>query len=154
MSNIPSLALSPQQRQFIDDLSELLHPWGMAIGLGRLYAYLLLKAEPTGLDRICEQLEISKSTASVAARELEYSGMIKRHSQRGTKRVLYSIVEDSGIKMAEHAMMIGRFAELLQKNMGHADGVQASQRMQKIAQFNTAMKTALETALTKWSSDR
>jgi len=68
-------------------------PWGCLRPRRRLYGYLLLSAEPVSLDRITSDLEISKSSASVAARLLEQYTLARRHGERGSKRALYEVSE-------------------------------------------------------------
>ena len=96
---------STEHGKYIDDLARVLQPWGMPIGVARLYGYLLLQDKPVSLDEMCEQLQIAKSTASVSARELERSNLVKRHTVRGTKRVLYSVSEGNTALMQDKVAM-------------------------------------------------
>ena len=66
--------------RFIEDAARLLIPWGVPQTAARLYGYLLLCAEPVSLDRITADLEISKSSASVAAREQRETASTKWRS--------------------------------------------------------------------------
>jgi DNA-binding transcriptional regulator GbsR (MarR family) len=59
---------------------------GRAPNGGTPLRLLLLGAEPTSLNRIMTDLEISKSSASVAARLLEQYTPARRHGERGSKR--------------------------------------------------------------------
>src|SRR5438309_1495008 len=59
-----------EQRGFLEDMGQLMVAWGIPRNTGRIYAYLLLQSAPAGLDRIAEDLEMGKSGASVATRQL------------------------------------------------------------------------------------
>ena len=56
--------------QFIEDLGHTMVAWGLTRTTGRIYAYLLLRSAPASLDEMAEELDIAKSGASVAARQL------------------------------------------------------------------------------------
>ncbi|TMD89451.1 MAG: transcriptional regulator [Chloroflexi bacterium] len=63
--------------------------WGLPRNTGRVYAYLLLHNEPVSLDRMVADLEIAKSGASVATRQLVQFGMARASGERRSRRVLY-----------------------------------------------------------------
>jgi DNA-binding transcriptional regulator GbsR (MarR family) len=81
--------LTDRERRFVEDAAQLLAPWGVPQAAARLYGYLLLSAKPVSLDRSASDLKISKSSASVAARQLERYRLAHRHGVRSSKRVLY-----------------------------------------------------------------
>ncbi len=78
--------LTETERRFIEDVTRLMVPWGVPQTAARLYGYLLLSAEPVSLDRITSDLEISKSSASVAARLLEQYTLARRHGEPPPRR--------------------------------------------------------------------
>ncbi|GAB3102262.1 hypothetical protein GCM10027217_23350 [Pseudomaricurvus hydrocarbonicus] len=131
----------------MDDLAALLLPWGMTNGVARLYACLLIQEQPISLDEICAALEISKSTASVSARTLEQSKLVKRHRVKGTKRVLYSAVNDTAATVADHATMQGNLASLLLKNANLSDSDLVINRLQHMADFCLTMQQVMEAAI-------
>jgi DNA-binding transcriptional regulator GbsR (MarR family) len=90
MSNRPGKG----EQRFVEDVARLLTPWGVPPVAARLYGYLLLCPHPVSLDQITEDLGISKSSASVAARLLESYTLARRHSEPGTKRALYAVADD------------------------------------------------------------
>src|ERR1700728_3056315 len=89
MPNIKNKETPKTRHRFIQGMAELLTPLGVPQTAARLYGYLLLCEEPVSLDRIVDDLEISKSTASVAAHLLEMYTLVRRSGQRGTRRVLF-----------------------------------------------------------------
>jgi DNA-binding transcriptional regulator GbsR (MarR family) len=52
---------------------------------------LLLGPAPTSLNSIITDFEISKSSASFAARLLEQYTPARRHGERGSQRALYEV---------------------------------------------------------------
>lgn len=140
--------LSRQQQLFIEDVANLLTPWGMPQTSARLYGCLLLNAEPISLDQIACDLEVSKSSASVAARLLEKYGMARRQGTRGSKRVLYSAPDNYAGLLGEQAALLGRMSALLANGMDSvATGKHATERMAAMAAFYQAMQAAITAAL-------
>jgi len=92
-------------------VARLLTPWGVPPVAARLYGYLLLCSRPISLDQITEDLEISKSSASVAARLLESYTLARRHSQPGTKRALYAVADDYEAMIRQQNRLLDAVAE-------------------------------------------
>lgn len=68
------------------------HAWaryGLALTVGRVFGLLLASDGALSLDEIATELQVSKSGASMAARELERSGIARRLGTSGSRRVLY-----------------------------------------------------------------
>jgi DNA-binding MarR family transcriptional regulator len=73
------------------------HEWaryGLALTVGRVFGLLLASDEPLSLDDLAAQLNVSKSGASLAARELERSGIVRRLGTAGSRRVLYEATNE------------------------------------------------------------
>ena len=147
MPNIAKIKLNDSQRRFIDAVATLLLPWGMQTGVARLYALLILQPEPASLDAICDALEISKSTASVTARQLEQAKLIRRVPVKGSKRVLYVASSDNAATVGDQALMLGRFAELLTSQQSAEGSAVVSQRLQTMADFSRVMQQVMESAI-------
>jgi DNA-binding transcriptional regulator GbsR (MarR family) len=86
--------LTEAQRRFVEDLGHLYSRYGIGVTFGRVFGLLLLKDDPLSLDEIAAQLEVSKSAISVATRDLERVGVVRRLSQAGSRRVLYEANDD------------------------------------------------------------
>jgi hypothetical protein len=86
LNNMSNARRAEPDRHFIEDVARLLVLWGVPQTAARLYGYLLLKAEPVSLDCIAADREISKTSASVAARLLEQYTLVRRLGERGSKR--------------------------------------------------------------------
>jgi DNA-binding transcriptional regulator GbsR (MarR family) len=81
--------LTDEEHRFIEDMGQAMVGWGIARGTGRIYGYLLLRAEPAGLDQIAGDLEVGKSSVSVGARQLVSLGLARSSGERGSRRVFY-----------------------------------------------------------------
>jgi DNA-binding transcriptional regulator GbsR (MarR family) len=140
-------------RRFIEEVARLLVPWGVPQTAARLYGYLLLKPEPVSLDGIAEDLEISKSSASVAARLLEQYTLVRRLGERGSKRALYEASENYEGMLTQQSRLLEALAELLRTGAGNVSG-RTRDRLKEMAEFNLLMRDAMESALRRWRQRR
>jgi DNA-binding transcriptional regulator GbsR (MarR family) len=77
------------EEQFIDDMAQLMVSWGLPRTTGRVYGLLLLQSTPTDLDDIVDLIDVAKSGASTAARQLVALGLARVSGERGTRRLRY-----------------------------------------------------------------
>ena len=147
-------SLSASQLQFIEDVAALMIPWGSPPAVSRLYGYLLMSAEPVGLDRIAADLEISKSSACNAARQLENHKLARRHSERGSKRVFYSGTNRFAVVLLGQSAALGELGKLLQTRASTVGSGSALKRMKDTAEFCLSMREAIDTAIEKLSAAR
>jgi DNA-binding transcriptional regulator GbsR (MarR family) len=148
MPNIPD-KLAAERKRFIEEMAGLLMPWGVPQTAARLYGYLLLNPDPVSLDRITSDLEISKSSASVAARLLESYMLARRRSERGTKRALYEASDNYERMLTEQNRLFDAMAQLLRGNVDTA-GARAGERLQEMADFYRVIREAMDVALNQW----
>jgi HTH-type transcriptional regulator, osmoprotectant uptake regulator len=137
-------------RRFIEDVARLLMPWGVPQTAARLYGYLLLSAEPVSLDRITTDLELSKSSASVAARLLEKYTLARRQSERGSKRALYEVSDNYEGMLTEQNRLLGALAELLRTGAKNVGSRTARARLEEMAEFYLVTRKAMESTLQRW----
>lgn len=126
----------------MDEVASLMAPWGWSRHIARIFAYLLIRETPATLDEISEHLGISKSIVSVATRELEQYGNARRHSQPGTKQILYSAPDKRYGPFPDQAAMMGTMATLLLRQQPASQVV--AQRLDKVAAFLRAMREAID----------
>ncbi|MAM37009.1 MAG: hypothetical protein CL949_00555 [Erythrobacter sp.] len=141
------------QLRFIEDMSRLLVPWGVPQTAARLYGYLLLSPEPVSLDRLASDLEISKSSASVAARLLESYMLARRCSERGSKRALYEVSDNYEAMLAAQNRLLEAMADLLHRNADTASR-SASTRLEEMAEFYRMTRRGMETVVRQWRERR
>jgi DNA-binding transcriptional regulator GbsR (MarR family) len=147
MRNMSNSNLSKQQRDFIDELAMLLMPWGMPITAARLYGYLHLQDGPVSLDEITADLEVSKSNACAAAKLLESHGNAKRQSERGSKRVLYTIGDDPGTPLRRQTELLGMMSDLIAERKDEvAEGV-SRERLARLSAFHSDLRNAMLSAI-------
>jgi DNA-binding transcriptional regulator GbsR (MarR family) len=154
MPNISNKHLSSAERRFIEDAARLLVPWGVPQTAARLYGYLLLCAEPVSLDRITSDLEISKSSASVAARLLEQYTLARRHGERGSKRALYGVSDNYEGMLAEQNRLLDALAALLRTGTTTTTSETTRNRLNEMAEFYLAIREAMESALQRWRTKK
>lgn len=153
MPNMSNSTLSTEQAIFIEDLAALLEAWSMSGASARLYGYLLIKKDPATLDEIASDLEISKTTACVAAKDLEQQGNAKRLRERGTKRVLYVIGDDPGTPLHRQISLLTMMAELISDRARIvAVGEETVDRMTRFSQFQRDLATAMQSVVTPASA--
>ena len=154
MPNKSNKAQTEAKRRFIEDVARLLVPWGVPQTAARLYGYLLLSAEPVSLDRITTDLEISKSSASVAARLLEQYTLARRHGERGSKRALYEASDNYEGMLTEQNHLLNALADLLRAGAGAVSSKTTRDRLEEMARFYLATREAMELALQRWRTRR
>lgn len=69
---------------------------GLGRIVGQILVYLYLSREECSLDLIVEELELSKASVSIAARQLEKLGMIVRIWKKGDRKCYYRTAENFG----------------------------------------------------------
>jgi predicted transcriptional regulator len=152
--NMSNTRRAEPDRRFIEDVARLLVPWGVPQTAARLYGYLLLKPEPVSLDCIAADLEISKSSASVAARLLEQYTLVRRLGERGSKRALYEASDNYEGMLTEQNRLLEALAGLLQTGAGNVASGSTRDRLKEMAEFHLMMRDAMESALRRWRQRR
>lgn len=150
MPNNQNNGMTEGQHRFISDIARLLVPWGVPPTAARLYGYLLLRSEPASLDRIAIDLEVSKSSASVAARLLEQYTLARRHGERGSKRALYEVSDNYAGMLTEQNRLLAELAALLGRGAGTVASGPAGDRLRDMAAFYQAIRAAMEVTLQRW----
>jgi len=138
------------ERRFVEDVARLLTPWGVPPVAARLYGHLLLCSRPVSLDQITEELGISKSSASVAARLLESYRLAHRHSEPGTKRALYAVADDYEAMIAQQNRLLDLLSDELTAGAEIAASKAVSSRLEEMADFYRVMRGAMEDAMSRW----
>lgn len=133
-------------------MTDILVPLGVPQTAARLYGYLLLSEAPVSLDRIVDDLEISKSTASVAAHLLEMYTLVRRSGQRGTRRVLFEPSDDYSGMMRAQKRSLEQLAALIEEGAQRSSSRRTRERLRTMAEFYLMNRDALESAQQKWSA--
>ncbi len=86
--------MTAAQHSFVDHMGQQMVGWNLPRTTGRVWAYLLIRGEPAVLDDIARDLEVAKSGASVGARQLLAFGLARSTGERGSRRVLFSAIDN------------------------------------------------------------
>jgi DNA-binding transcriptional regulator GbsR (MarR family) len=144
------IVLDAAAHRFIDDIARLLVAWGVPLTAARVYGYLLLSPSPISLDRLSADLQVSKSSASVAARLLEMYALVRRHGVRGSRRVLYEASDNYEGMLAAQDRTLEAGAELLRAGARSSRSAAVRARLEEMAEFYAATLAALESLLREW----
>ncbi|HMP71810.1 MAG TPA: helix-turn-helix domain-containing protein [Kiritimatiellia bacterium] len=87
-------AVSDALWQMIEAGGRTSQTFGLSRLLGQIYTLLYLKSDPLSLDEIVNELEVSKASVSVACRQLQSFGAVKRSTRKGDRRDFYEAVQD------------------------------------------------------------
>lgn len=68
--------------------------FGLSRLLGQIYTLLYLRDMPLSLDQIIAELSVSKASVSIACRQLQTFGAVRRITQKGNRRDFYEAVQD------------------------------------------------------------
>jgi len=143
MLNLSNSGLSAEQCRFIDDFSALLVQWNMPITAARVYAYLQLMADPVSLDEMAAELDISKSNACSAAKLLESHGNARRVTERGTRRILYTIGDDPGAPLRKHVELLEKMSGMIRARSRSIATGGLRKRLEALADFDHDLKEAM-----------
>jgi DNA-binding transcriptional regulator GbsR (MarR family) len=152
MPNLTNKKTRETRDRFIQGMAQLLVPLGVPQTAARLYAYLLLSETAVSLDRIVAELEISKSTASVAARLLEMYTLVRRSGQRGTRRVLFEASDDYYGMINAQMRTLEQLAALIKEGAQSSPSKKTRERLRTMAEFYLVNRNAMESAQREWSA--
>lgn len=159
MSNVPNILPFPAgadspQGQYIDSHGVLLEQFGLPAATGRIFAYLLLRDEPAGLDDIARDLEISKSSASVGARHLLDAGVVRRLTRRGSRVVLYEAVDTFESLVETDIVRRAMLVEKWRQGIALAPSERARQRMAQLVDLYDFTLGETRATLERWRGRR
>ena len=109
------IKMSAAQHDFVDHMGQQMVGWNLPRTTGRVWAYLLMRGEPAVLDDIAGDLDVAKSGASVGARQLVAFGLARSTGERGSRRVLFSAIDDMEAMFAARSESARSLQRLLVK---------------------------------------
>jgi predicted transcriptional regulator len=155
MPNVPNILEFPAtgdspQGQYIDSHGVMLEQFGLAAATGRIFAYLLLRDTPAGLDTMAADLEISKSSASVGARHLVDAGVARRLPQRGSRRVLFEAVDSFESLVETDIVRRAMLVEKWRQGVALAGSERARQRISQLVELYDFALAESRATLDRW----
>jgi DNA-binding transcriptional regulator GbsR (MarR family) len=99
-------------RRFIESAGHFTQSLGAGRVLGQIFAHIYFSEEPQSLDELTRLLEISKGSASMAVRQLEQWGALRKMWVKGDRKDYYEATDEFG-RIVRKALldMIGRKME-------------------------------------------
>ena len=105
---------SRTRQDFISTVGNLCRRLGFPRSVGQIYGLLFFSARPLSLDEIAAQLEISKASTSMGARQLVAWGAIRQIWIPGDRRDYFQLASDPA------TMLLELYREFLKPRLGVA----------------------------------
>lgn len=104
--------LQTLRQRFIESAGHFTQSLGAGRVLGQIYAHIYFSKDPQSLDDLTRLLEISKGSASMAVRQLEQWGALRRVWVKGDRKDYYKATDEFGRIIRKALLdMIGRKME-------------------------------------------
>ncbi|MEY9212218.1 MarR family transcriptional regulator [Thermobifida halotolerans] len=145
------------REEFVENAGLYFERLGLSRTAGRVLGWLL--SEPAGTadaPRLCAELEVAKSSMSVALQQLTAAGLVERHRPPRRRRDHYRVVEDVfgrafRAKMAEFAA----FRELVEQGLrAVGDEPAARDRLSRMAGMYEFMAREFPRLLDRWEREQ
>ncbi|KKM12043.1 hypothetical protein SY88_05515 [Clostridiales bacterium PH28_bin88] len=133
--------------------------WGLGKTAGEMYAVLYLSSEPLPLEEVALRLQVTKGNVSIAIRQLEQLGMVRRSWQKGDRRVFFEAEIDFW-KIAHSVLglrhkpefdqsfaLVEESAHLAEQAEPSPDRDQVMKRLESLREFYRLMDSVVEAAL-------
>jgi len=142
------------QLQIADDIGRLYARYGLALSIGRVFGLLLASDGPPSLDEIAIALGISKSGASVAARDLERVGVVHRLGTPGSKRVLYEATDEMESTFTGTFARVRDSLNAMKRAQSHLGPGKARRRMKEMVEVHEFWLRESTGILDRWRRRR
>jgi DNA-binding transcriptional regulator GbsR (MarR family) len=109
--------LQSLRQRFIESAGHFTQSLGAGRVLGQIYAHIYFSKEPQSLDDLTRLLEISKGGASMAVRQLEQWGALRRVWVKGDRKDYYVATDEFG-RIIRKALL-----EMIGRKMETSDGL-------------------------------
>jgi len=131
--------------------------FGLSRLLGQIYVLLYLSEGPQSLDDICQALGVSKASVSIACRQLEGWGAVRRAWKKGDRRDYYEAETDmrallnNGLlisiskKLSSAKLQIERSLAMLQASGdGDAQAGFLKRRLERADQYRARLESLIQ----------
>lgn len=144
------------QRMFIDRLGDAAEADGLSPIAGRLFALLMLAAEPQSLDELAEALGVSKASVSTDARRLLDRGIVERTRRTGDRRDFYELTPDFFARVIRARVARWRRIQQLVDDVrvdSTALSSAANERFDAVDAMQSAVIDRVDEALAEWERE-
>ena len=76
--------------------------------VGQVLVYLYLQEEPCSLDQVCGDLGLSKASVSIASRQLEKLGLVRKVWKKGDRKNYYRSAQNIGSALQNGLLILVR----------------------------------------------
>ncbi len=132
----PAPPLTESQLCFVEDLGQTYARYGVSLTFGRLMGLLLVSEGMLSLDEIAGRLGISKSGASVTARELERAGVVRRIATPGSRRIFYEATDDMEPMFSAQIARIRDAMGVFKRAEPHLTDGRGGRRMRRVLELH------------------
>ncbi|HKF75844.1 MAG TPA: transcriptional regulator [Candidatus Dormibacteraeota bacterium] len=146
--------LTNVQRRFVDELGQLYARYGLALSFGRVFGLLLVSDEPVSLDEIAVKLSMSKTSASVTARELERAGVARRLGMAGTRRILYEAGDEMDPVLSAMFARIRASLDILRRAEPALASGRAQERLRTMKELHEFWLREADGIMERWRGSR
>ena len=144
--------MTEHEREFVDAMGRHFEAEGVPRIGGRMFGFLLLRAEPCSLDDLSEQLEVSKASASTNARLLEDWALVQRTSLPGDRRDYYEVAPDQTRTLEFRLNRVRELGTLLRGAAQAAGNEKVAGRLASMVRFNDEAIAALQPLIERWKA--
>ena len=144
------------QRTFIDRLGDTAEADGLSPIAGRLFALLMLSAEPQSLDELADALGVSKASVSTDARRLLERGIVERTRRTGDRRDFYELAPDFFARVIRaRVARWRRIQQLVDDVRAEAEALPAAarDRFDAVDAIQSAVIDRVDEALDEWERE-
>jgi DNA-binding transcriptional regulator GbsR (MarR family) len=141
---------------FIDRLGDAAEADGLSPIAGRLFALLMLAAEPQSLDELAASLGVSKASVSTDARRLLDRGIVERTRHTGDRRDFYELAPDFFARVIRaRVARWRRIQQLVDEVRDDASALPdaARERFDAVDAMQTAVIDRVDDALAEWERE-
>ena len=138
---------STEQEQFVNAMGDTLATWHLPRATGRVYGYLLLRADASSSEQLRTDLSLSSGAVSTAIRELVSWGLVRTIPQPGSRRLLVEAAGGFEQLLAASHERTRTFIRTLHAAEHLTEGEHAATRLRDVTNLFTSYVQAAEHAL-------
>ena len=135
------------RRQFVETMGETLAAWRLPRATGRVYGYLLLRADPATSEELRDDLGLSAGAVSTSVRELVSWGLARTIPQPGSRRLLVEAAGGFEQLLAASHERTRAFIRTLEAAQELTDDATAARRLRDVTALFAAYVAAGEREL-------
>ncbi len=148
------------KHEFVNRFGDAYKDFGLPVLMGRIVGLMLFTDDAISLDRMTEELHVSKGPVSQILRRLRDHNLVKRIWVGGDRKDYYQVVDhvflQAFINQAEllrRNLVLAKDFERKLKHNSNPELKHLKSRVDEMVQFNTQMQEYLNSFITSWHED-